>query len=159
MADTWFWEQKINAIWVTLANRFIRIRKAFIHIRGLYLKKCAYTELHFALTWISLFRFATLAITEVDIFLNSKQLIHPSWWRHQMATFSRSTGLFAGNSPVNSPVNSPHKGQWQGALMFSLISAWTNGWENTRNTGDWDATGLYIYIFDTSSRWIKHAHT
>ena len=46
----------------------------------------------------------------------------PSWWRHQMETFSALLFLCTGNSPVNSP----HKGQWRGALLFSLVWAWTN---------------------------------
>ena len=59
---------------------------------------------------------------------------NPSWWRHQMETFSALLALCAGNSPV--PVNSPHKGQWRGALMFSLIRAWINDWVNNREAGD-----------------------
>ena len=55
-----------------------------------------------------------------------------AWWRHQMATFSASLALYAGNSSVNSS----HKGQWRGALMFSLICAWINDWVNNRETGD-----------------------
>ena len=31
----------------------------------------------------------------------------PTWWRHQMETFSALLAICAGNSPV--PVNSPHK--------------------------------------------------
>ena len=58
----------------------------------------------------------------------------PSWWRHQMETFSAQLALCAGNSPV--PVNSPHKGQWRGALMFTLICVWINGWVNNREAGD-----------------------
>ena len=50
----------------------------------------------------------------------------PSWWRHQMETFSALLG----------PVNSPHKGQWRGALMFSLICVWINGYVNNRKAGD-----------------------
>ena len=47
----------------------------------------------------------------------------PSWWRHQMETFSAL-------------LDSPYKGQWRGALMFPLICAWTNGWANKGDTGD-----------------------
>ena len=61
-------------------------------------------------------------------------LVHITWWRHQMETFSALLALCAGNSPV--PVNSPHKGQWRGALMFSLIYAWINDWVNNREAGD-----------------------
>ena len=58
----------------------------------------------------------------------------PSWWRHQMETFSALLAICAGNSPV--PVISPHIGQWRGALLFSLISAWISGWVNNREAGD-----------------------
>ena len=58
----------------------------------------------------------------------------PSWWRHQMETFSAQLALCAGNSPVS--VNSPHRGQWCGALMFSLICVWINGWVNNREASD-----------------------
>ena len=58
----------------------------------------------------------------------------PSWWRHQMETFSAQLALCAGNSSV--PVNSPHKGQWRGALMFFSICVWINGWVNNRKAGD-----------------------
>ena len=43
----------------------------------------------------------------------------PSWWRHQMETFSALLAICAGNSP--------HKDHWRGALMFSLMCAWING--------------------------------
>ena len=58
----------------------------------------------------------------------------PSWWRHQMETFSPLLALCAVNSSV--PVNSPHKSQRHGALMFSLICTWTKGWAITRDGGD-----------------------
>ena len=58
----------------------------------------------------------------------------PSWWRHQMETFSALLALCEGNH--FSPVDSPHKGQWRGALMFSLICSWTYGWANNRDAGD-----------------------
>ena len=58
----------------------------------------------------------------------------PSWWRHQMETFSALLAICAGNSPA--PMNSPHKGQWCGALMFTLICARINGWANNREAGD-----------------------
>ena len=58
----------------------------------------------------------------------------PTWWRHQMETFSALLAICAGNSPV--PVNSPHKGQWRGALMFTLICARIYGWVNNREAGD-----------------------
>ena len=58
----------------------------------------------------------------------------PSWWRHQMESFSALLPLCAGNSPV--PVNSPHKGQWRRALMSSLICAWINDRVNNREAGD-----------------------
>ena len=61
-------------------------------------------------------------------------ILHNTWWRHQMETFSALLALCAGNSPV--PVNSPHKGQWRGALMFSLIWARINDWVNNRKAGD-----------------------
>ena len=57
----------------------------------------------------------------------------PSWWRHQMKTFSAILALCPGKSPV--PVNSPHKGQWRGALMFSLIYAWITDWANNPEAG------------------------
>ena len=63
-----------------------------------------------------------------------QSVVHQTWWRHQMETFSALLALCAGNSPV--PVNSPHKGQWRGALMFSLIYAWINDWVNNRGAGD-----------------------
>ena len=65
---------------------------------------------------------------------NYFRIIGPSWWRHQMDTFSVLLALCAGNSPV--PVNSPHKGQWRGALMFTLICAGINDWVNNREAGD-----------------------
>ena len=52
------------------------------------------------------------------------QWVKPSWWRHQMETFSALLDICAGNSPV------------PGALMFSLICVWINGWENNREAGD-----------------------
>ena len=61
-------------------------------------------------------------------------LLHATWWRHQMESFSALLAICAGNSPV--PVNSPHKGQWRGALMFTLICLWTNDWVNNREAGD-----------------------
>ena len=57
--------------------------------------------------------------------------VPPSWWGHQLETFSALLAIFAGNSPVNSP----HKGQRRGALMFSLICV-SNGWVNNREAGD-----------------------
>ena len=63
-----------------------------------------------------------------------ENVLVPTWWRHQMETFSALLALCVGNSPV--PVNSPHKGQWHGALILSLISAWINDWVNNREAGD-----------------------
>ena len=54
--------------------------------------------------------------------------MRPTWWRHQMKTFSALSTLCVGNSP--------DKGQWRRALMFSLICAWTNGWVNDRDASD-----------------------
>ena len=54
----------------------------------------------------------------------------PSWWRHQMETFSALLALCA------VPVNSPHKGQWRRTLMLSLICVRINGWVNNREAGD-----------------------
>ena len=45
-------------------------------------------------------------------------LVHITWWRHQMETFSALLALCAGN------------------LMFSLIYAWINDWVNNREAGD-----------------------
>ena len=59
----------------------------------------------------------------------------PTWWRHQMETFSALLTICAGNSPVTGDYT-PHKGQWRGALMFSLIGAWINGWVRNREAGD-----------------------
>ena len=59
----------------------------------------------------------------------------PTWWHHQMETFSALLALCAGNSPVNGEFPA-HKGQWRGALMFSLICAWMNDWVNNREAGD-----------------------
>ena len=56
----------------------------------------------------------------------------PSWWRHQMETFSALLAICVGNSPVNSR----HKGQWRGPLIFTLIYAWINAWVNIGKTGD-----------------------
>ena len=53
---------------------------------------------------------------------------NPSWWRHQMETFSKYWPFVR--------VYSSHKGQWRGALMFSLICARINGWVNNRVAGD-----------------------
>ena len=58
----------------------------------------------------------------------------PTWWRHQMETFSALLAICAGNSPV--PVNSQHKGQWRGALVFSLICTRINAWVNNGEAGD-----------------------
>ena len=65
----------------------------------------------------------------------------PSWWRHQMETFSALLALCTGihQSPYRIHqllVNSLHNSQWHGALMFSLICAWINGWVNNGETGD-----------------------
>ena len=46
---------------------------------------------------------------------------YPSWWGHQMETFSALLGFVRGIHRW--PVNFPHKGQWCGSLMFSLICA------------------------------------
>ena len=43
-------------------------------------------------------------------------VMHESWWRHQMETFSALLAICAGIH--RSPVNSLHKGRWRGALMF-----------------------------------------
>ena len=58
--------------------------------------------------------------------------VSPTWWRHQMETFSALLAICAWNSTVNSM----HKGQRHGALMFSLICARINGWVNNRDAGD-----------------------
>ena len=54
----------------------------------------------------------------------------PTWWRHQMKTFS----LCAGKSRV--AVEVPSQRPVTRALMFSLICAWTNGRANRRADGD-----------------------
>ena len=58
----------------------------------------------------------------------------PTWWRHQMETFSALLAICAGNSPVSGEF--PHKSQWRGALMFSLMCVWINGCVNNREAGD-----------------------
>ena len=61
--------------------------------------------------------------------------IQPTWWRHQMETFSALLAFCTGNSPVPGEfTGSP--GQWRGALMFSLICFWINRWVNSREAGD-----------------------
>ena len=60
----------------------------------------------------------------------------PSWWCHQMETFSVLLALCVGNSPVTGEFCAQIKGQWHGALMFSLICAWINAWENNCEAGD-----------------------
>ena len=55
----------------------------------------------------------------------------PSWWRHQMETFSALLALCAGNSPV--PVNSRTKAS--DAELWSFL-CWINGWVNNREAGD-----------------------
>ena len=57
----------------------------------------------------------------------------PSWWRHQMETFSALMALCAGNSSVTSefPPQRPVM-----RVMFSLIFAWINVWVNNREAGD-----------------------
>ena len=57
----------------------------------------------------------------------------PSWWRHQIETFSALLALLRGIH--RSPVNSAHKGHWCGALRLSFICAWINGWVNNRKAG------------------------
>ena len=76
-------------------------------------------------------------------------LVTPSWWRHQIETFSALLAICAGNSPV--PVNYPHKGQWRGALMFSLICARSNRCVNNGEAGDlrhrrshYDVTVMFV---------------
>ena len=59
---------------------------------------------------------------------------HPSWWRHQMETFSALLALCVGNSLVTGEF--PAQRQWRGALVFSLICVWTNGWVNNKDAGD-----------------------
>ena len=68
----------------------------------------------------------------------------PSWWRHQMETFSALLALCAGKSTV--PVNPPHKGKWRGALMFSLICAWINGCVNSLEAGDLRRHGAHYVV-------------
>ena len=65
----------------------------------------------------------------------SSQETFPTWWRHQMETFSALLALCA-LLALRLPANSPHKGQWHVALIFSLIWAWKTGWVNNRNAGD-----------------------
>ena len=55
-----------------------------------------------------------------------EHMIHMTWWRHQMETFSTLLAHVTGSHW--SLVNSPHKGQWYAALMFSLICTWINSY-------------------------------
>ena len=79
----------------------------------------------------------------------------PSWWLHQMETFSALLDFMQGiHRP---PLTSPHKGQWRGALIFSLICTWTNNWANNGDTRDLRRHRAHhdVTIMDTSSccRW------
>ena len=53
------------------------------------------------------------------------ELSAPTWWCHQMETFSALLALCEGNSPVTGR-----------ALTFSLTCAWINSWVNNRESGD-----------------------
>ena len=77
-----------------------------------------------------------LYMQHTDKAMNSQghSIPHPTWWRHQVETFSVLLALCAGIH--RSPVNSPYKGQWRGSLVFFMICAWTNGWTNNRSAGD-----------------------
>ena len=75
----------------------------------------------------------------------------PTWWRHQMETFSALLAICAGNSPV--PVNSPHKGQWRGALMFTFICARINGWVNNRGAGDLRRYRTHYDVIVMEGKW------
>ena len=78
--------------------------------------------------------FNTQNITVQGGVLNFLEQVVPTWWHHQMKTFSVLLARCAGNSPVTG--ESPHKGQWRGALMFSLICDWINSWVNNCEAGD-----------------------
>ena len=58
----------------------------------------------------------------------------PSWWRHQMETFSALLALCAGSSPVTGEF--PSQRSVTRSFMFYLVCAWTNGWVNYRNAAD-----------------------
>ena len=60
----------------------------------------------------------------------STRHIWPTWWRHQMETFSALLVLCGWNSPA--------------ALMFSSIYAWTHSWANNRATSYWEAIALIM---------------
>ena len=72
----------------------------------------------------------------------SSQMIHGTWWRHQMETFSRYWPFVRGIH--RSPVHSPHKGQWRGALIFSLICAWKTPEQTLELPVIWDAMALIV---------------
>ena len=72
-------------------------------------------------------------------------LRHPTWWRHQMETFSALLAICAGNLTV--PGAFPYKGQWRGALMLSLTCAWRKGWVNNRDAAD---LGRYRAHYDVT---------
>ena len=56
----------------------------------------------------------------------------PTWWRHQMETFSALLAICAGNSPV--PGEFTTQKPVTRSLMFTCV--WINGWVNNREAGD-----------------------
>ena len=75
-----------------------------------------------------------MMLSSINSFANVFPNPKPSWWRHQMETFSaywpfvrgihRSSDEFPAQRPVTR------------TLLFSLICAWINGWVNNSEAGD-----------------------
>ena len=58
----------------------------------------------------------------------------PSWWRHQMETFSALLALCAGNSPLTGEFPSQRAVTRSFDVFFDL--PWINSWVNQREAGD-----------------------
>ena len=56
----------------------------------------------------------------------------PTWWRHQMETFSALLAICAGNSPVTGEIPT----QRPVTRRFDIFLTWINSWVNNREAGN-----------------------
>ena len=63
-----------------------------------------------------------------------EQMLGPTWWRHQIETFSALLALCAGNSPATGEF--PAQRPVTRSSILSLIYAWIYRWVNNRKAGD-----------------------
>ena len=109
--------------------------------------------LHFNV-WVTEWKTLWNNVFQIDCFrvwkdpVSKPIILHDSWWRHQMETFSELVAICAGNSPV--PGEFPAQKPLTRGIDFSLICVWINGWVNNREAGDlrryrahYDVTVMY----------------